>query len=625
MAFNLERFESFAYSRNREMGMRELFALLQDLDNNYGHLGANFRAQPLRAVHQEEIDQHVWTRTAAAASALLADSELFIAPEWQLRMMTYHRWLQTLFAASPFQNADHVMRAINQGEGKDDLSNLKIQHKDLLKFCLLFTPESEVPLDLDALWEQDKYLAASLCLVLLSPRFLGSPAAHGKREQILPWLANRLDQVDDIEKLPIGVLHDLYMHCSYADRSDKHDIKKPINTLVRRKLRDLGLKDRALHETAGAVFNGTEKPVMMVVHEWFTSSHSMYRTHSRTIEAARDLFHVIGMGYEQCLDDTTRKVFDEVISIDNTIPIIEQMKHIQREARRNKVAVLYMPSVGMFPLTMWQANLRVAPLQLMGTGHPATSHAHAMDYLVVEEDFVGDEKCFSEKMIKLPTDGMPYRPSASSTAVKPARPPLKKPDKVEIAVCATTMKLNPQFLSACARIVDGCKIPVHFHFLVGQAQGLIYPNVKRVVRMFLSDYATVYPHQEYKSYMQTIANCDLFINPFPFGNTNGIIDCITAGLVGICKTGPEVHEHIDEALFGRLGMPDWMVAKTIDDYVEAAVRLITSHEERYSLRQLMSGPSKVELFFKGRPELMGRLIMERLKETVSNAKQPALA
>ena len=94
MAFNLERFESFAYSRNREMGMRELFALLQDLDNNYGHLGANFRAQPLRAVHQEEIDQHVWTRTAAAASALLADSELFIAPEWQLRMMTYHRWLQ---------------------------------------------------------------------------------------------------------------------------------------------------------------------------------------------------------------------------------------------------------------------------------------------------------------------------------------------------------------------------------------------------------------------------------------------------------------------------------------------------------------------------------------------------
>ena len=121
--------------------------------------------------------------------------------------------------------------------------------------------------------------------------------------------------------------------------------------------------------------------------------------------------------------------------------------------------------------------------------------------------------------------------------------------------------------------------------------------------------------------MQVISDCDLFINPFPFGNTNGIIDCITAGLVGICKTGREVHEHIDEALFGRLGMPDWMVAKTIDDYVEASIRLINNHEERHSLRQLMSGPSKVELFFKGRPELMGQMFMARLKERMKASKE----
>ena len=513
------------------------------------------------------------------------------------------------------------MRALNQGEGKDDLSQLKIQQIDLLKFCLLYSPESEVALDLDALWEQDKNLAASLCLALLSPRFLGSPAAHGKREQILPWLAGRLDQVEDIEMLPVGVLHDLYMHCSYADRADKHDIKKPINALIRRKLRQMSLKDRALHENAPVMEAGGEKPVMIVVHEWFSSSHSMYRTHSRTIEAARQLFHVIAMGYEQCLDAETRKVFDEVISIPNNISIVDQLKQIQREARRNKAAVLYMPSVGMFPLTMWQANLRVAPLQVMGTGHPATTHAHAIDYLVVEEDFIGDEKCFSESLIKLPSDGLPYRPSASWVATKPKRTPMKKPDRVEVAVCATTMKLNPQFLSACARIVDGSKVPIHYHFLVGQAQGLIYPNVKRVVRMFLGDHATVYPHQEYKSYMQVISDCDLFINPFPFGNTNGIIDCITAGLVGICKTGREVHEHIDEALFGRLGMPDWMVAKTIDDYVEASIRLINNHEERHSLRQLMSGPSKVELFFKGRPELMGQMFMARLKERMKASKE----
>ena len=82
--------------------------------------------------------------------------------------------------------------------------------------------------------------------------------------------------------------------------------------------------------------------------------------------------------------------------------------------------------------------------------------------------------------------------------------------------------------------------------MIGQAQGLLYPQVKQVVNLYLSDdQVTVYQHQPYDRYMQIIAQCDLFINPFPFGNTNGIIDTVTCGLVGVCKTGPEVHEHID--------------------------------------------------------------------------------
>ena len=33
---------------------------------------------------------------------------------------------------------------------------------------------------------------------------------------------------------------------------------------------------------------------------------------------------------------------------------------------------------------------------------------------------------------------------------------------------------------------------------------------------------------------------DMFLSPFPFGNTNGIVDAFTAGLPGVCKTGREV-------------------------------------------------------------------------------------
>lgn len=604
MEFSLEKFEAFSYGRDIEMGTRELVALLSHLDAHYGGLGQQFKAQPLGSVTQEDVHIHVWTRAAAAASSLLADKTLFFSPEWQIKILTLHRWLAALFAATPFHNTDHIMRALNRTDERDNLQNVSVAPEDMLKFCFLYSADSEVPLNLDALWEHNRVLAASLAMLLLSPRFLGTPAAHSKREAILPWLTERLPQVPDLEQLPTGVMHDVYMHCSYADRADKHAVKGAINALIRRKLSENGLLDSAV-SSADLNPDDDRKPVLLVVLEWFTKAHSIYRTHSRTIEAARRHFRVVGMAYEGCVDEVTKQVFDEFVPLPQGASIIDQLRAIQHQARQQRAEILYMPSVGMFPLTMWLTNLRIAPLQMMALGHPATTHSHAVDYVVVEEDYVGDAACFSEKLLTLPPDGMPYRASGALPANVSVHVPRPAPEAVQIVVCATTMKLNPGFLEACAQIIRKSACPVHFRMLIGQAQGLIYPAVKRLVARYLGNSATVYPHQNYEDYMRIIADCDMFINPFPFGNTNGIIDTVTAGLVGVCKTGREVHEHIDEGLFGRLGFPGWLVAHTTEDYVHATVRLANDHSLRAKLSTKLAGPDRVQKLFQGRAEIMG--------------------
>ncbi|MFX6011381.1 hypothetical protein ABTE87_22080, partial [Acinetobacter baumannii] len=73
-------------------------------------------------------------------------------------------------------------------------------------------------------------------------------------------------------------------------------------------------------------------------------------------------------------------------------------------------------------------------------------------YISVEEDFIGDPACFSEQLLRLPADGQPYRPSAVPFIV----PQLQRRNQpvVNVAVAATTMKLNPRFLMACQRIVE---------------------------------------------------------------------------------------------------------------------------------------------------------------------------
>lgn len=649
MAFSLESFEVHAYRRELEAGMRELMALLRDLDAHYGRTGDAFEAEPLRALGETGQDQNVWARAASAASALLADRQLRLAPQWRQHILAHNRWLTALLAATPLHNADHVLRAMNVAQRPEDLTQFEVDPDDLLKFCLVFSPESEVALNVDALWRHDPELAVGLCMVLLSARFLATYTAHSKREQILPWLTERLQQVQDIEQLPLAVLHDLYMHCSYADRPDKHAVKRSINQLIRRKLLNVGFVDsvfelsssgsaqyagestqetviypqattsakpapamrsRAQSSADGAKRGNLEhkrkRPVLLVVLEWFTSSHSIFRTHSKTLAAARERFEVVGMSQPAMVDATSRGIFDVWLPLPAEQPLLMRLGQIQEEARRRRIDVLYMPSVGMDPLTIWLSNLRVAPLQVMGLGHPATAHAHALDYVVVEDDYVGDPACFSESLIRLPPDGMPYRPSAAMAGHQPRLRLAKSLETpINIAICATTMKLNPNFLATCARIGARAQRPLHFLFLIGSATGLMVPYVRRVVTDALGARATVLPHQPYQQYLDVLAGCDLFINPFPFGNTNGIVDAVAAGLVGVCRTGPEVHEHIDGALFRRLGWPDWLVAPDTESYVKAVLRLVTQDAERLQLEREFSGVERLDRLFTGRPEIFG--------------------
>jgi predicted O-linked N-acetylglucosamine transferase (SPINDLY family) len=324
------------------------------------------------------------------------------------------------------------------------------------------------------------------------------------------------------------------------------------------------------------------------------------------------------MGYEDRVDDVGREVFHEFIPIQRG-SLWEQARHIQTTCQERNAQMMYMPSVGMFPITMVLACLRVAPLQMMALGHPATTHGHAMDYVVVEEDYVGDEACFSEKLLKLPKDGMPYRPPAAMLNLQ--LPKRREPDGVvKIAVAATIIKLNPGYFRMCGQIARESRVPVEFNFLVGQANGLVYPQVRNIARRLVGPEAIVHKHQNYENYMNVIATCDMFLNPFPFGNTNGIVDTVWAGLMGVCKTGPEVHEHIDEGMFRRLGFPDWTIARTNEEYKAAALRMIQDVRERDQLAASLAGPHAIErMIFKGRPEILGERMEELWRERIPSS------
>jgi hypothetical protein len=615
--FSLDHFEQLVYTQQHVPASLQLVTLLARLQQTRGELDESFQASGLIDLSPEEQRQRFCTRLTSAVSTLFADPDFQLPPACFKLLLTLHEWIGLLFSATASGNADHVARYLNP-RGP---ANAQFLPGDsfIEKLCVLYSTESELELDFAALWAYDKTLAASLALVLLAPVSKGTPSAHLKREALLEWLPGKLQQIDDLDDLPSAVLHNAYMFCSYADTPRRHAIKQDINVLVRRKLAQLGLTDlpklpAPKRTSAQGKSRRGRKPVMLVMLEWFTAAHSIYRTHSRTLEAAREHFEVVGFGFDYAVDEAGRKIFDRFIELKEPEYIGECLKTIRDFAEAEQPDVLYMPSVGMFVLTVFMSNLRIAPLQIAALGHPATTHSDKIDYISVEEDYVGDPACFSEQLMKLPKDGQPYRPSVALPDIVARIPPSR--ETLQVVVTASAMKLNPGFLDACREIGTRAVTPIEFHFMTGVPSGLQFDHLRNVVVRAVPG-AVVHDFHGYAEYLARVNQSDLFLSPFPFGNTNGIVDALTLGLPGVCKRGPEVFEQIDGALFERVGMPSWTVTDSVEAYIATAVRMIDQHDERTALRQRLIDTHAVQRCFEGRPQAFGESVLKLLHKNKS--------
>ncbi len=618
---SLIRFEHEVEANRHENACKELLLILDQIDTNFGKLYGIECDFPLQLKDSNLFDEqyiHFCTRAAVAIGKLFSDPELHISDTGTLHFLTMQRWINLIFASSPYGNADHILARYNINPDPDSLwDEMKLDNNifTLRKFCILYLPESNININLDFLWHSNPELAASLAFALQSPRFIGTPTAFGKRASLLQWFPEKLAQIDTLDNLPSGISHDVYMHCSYDTAANKHDVKRSLNEVIRRHILKSGWQDRDVSQISTT--NG--KPVMMVLLEHFHSAHSIYRTHSTSMIAAREHFHTIGIGNDS-VDEAGRAVFDEFIELSKD-SVIQTLSKLRQIAEQYRPAVFYMPSIGMDLKTIFASNTRIAPIQAIALGHPATTHSPFIDYVVVEDDYVGSESCFSETLLRLPKDALPYVASALAPQSVEYRM-RENPEVVQIGIASTTMKLNPHFLEACRAIRDRAKVKVHFHFALGQSSGITHPYIARFIKSYLGNDATAHPQSPYSEYLRILHQCDMMINPFPFGNTNGIIDMVTLGLVGVCKTGAEVHEHIDEGLFKRLGLPEWLIADTVDEYIDCAVRLAENHEERLALRRHIIENNGLNTLFSGDATPLGRIFLEKTRSLQHSDDKP---
>lgn len=558
----LTRFELLVETGQHRAALDEALLILLAIDRAKGSLnGQNIGAA---FADGDDRDLHVQfaTRFASAYGRLITAPGVQIDGEMVEALFIMHHWSDMMFALGGLRGSAHLrIRFSHDAEGEPQLDP-----GNLVQHLLLLSPAGSRPVDLDRLYALHPVATILAVLGYLTGASCVSANAVALRERMLEWLPGRLGAVN-LSTGRLGFISEPYMHCSYAFSPRKHTIKGALIAQLHRALLAAGAQEMAAPPAPAA------RPRVVVVTEHFSAGHSVYRTHSRAVRSLLGAFDVTGVVYGQRCDPLARACFHRVIEypdgelIGDTVAVAARIRALDPH-------MVFFLGVGMAGPAVALAALRLAPVQCVSYGHTATTMSPAVDLMILPEDFVAAREVYSEQLLLLPPAALPYAPPAEGEAPVPPRPPRARPlSTVRIGVPASVLKINAVFLQALAEVAARAANTVEFEFFPLSAVGLVHYHLEQEIHRILPG-AVVNPQLPRELYLERLGACDFFASPFPYGNMNSIVDAMLMGVPGVCLDGAEAHAHADAAFFTRFGLPGELIARSREDYVTAALRLV---------------------------------------------------
>ena len=418
------------------------------------------------------------------------------------------------------------------------------------------------------------HLAALASEVCISAR------AHEQREFALTELPALLDS-GEIDCTAQGVAIDsiaaAWMMCSYGSSRGKHIVKVSMNRLIERELQAAGtLKDypypvHAFNYDYKAPFNAT-KPRVLVISSFFRSKHAVYRWYGPSIEAMRDAFSLHGLFFTD-IDGDAAKVFERV-TVAQMVPadFFQQLKSVVQLIESHAPDIILYADAAMHPFSVFTVNMWLAPLQLLLSGHPASSYSRHIDYFLHEQAYADCFGDFTEKPLLFPSEHM----AMHRTEKPPVAPRETGNGKIRILAPATLPKLSRPYVSMLGSIMSELS-PSKFELhITTHASDEQHAQVSRDITEALGQCAQsnviIYKRLPTDRYFALVDQCDLFLNPFPFQSSTMIVDCLERGMPGISMCGNE--------LMTRQG------AEAMRKFGRADARYIASGEAEYLVKAL---------------------------------------
>ena len=248
--------------------------------------------------------------------------------------------------------------------------------------------------------------------------------------------------------------------------------------------------------------------------------------------------------------------------------------------------ILLYPGVGLDPMTLKLASLRIAPVQINSWGHADTSGLPTIDYYVSAACFEPEEAQahYAEKLMLLPSLGNRVEPM-SLTNGDPDYAALNIDLNRPILICpGTPFKYQPAhdlIFPQIARRLPGAQLI--FFLRAGEAlSNLLQARITRefeAAGLEVTDHVRFIRWLSFREFHCLMRRADVMLDTIGFSGYNTAVQAIECGLPLVTREGRFLRGRLASGVLRRMNLPELIVPTEVE-YVDLVVRLVTDRDYR---------------------------------------------
>ena len=257
--------------------------------------------------------------------------------------------------------------------------------------------------------------------------------------------------------------------------------------------------------------------------------------------------------------------------------------------------VLIYPEIGMDPMTVRLASLRLAPVQAASWGHPETSGLPTIDYYLSAEDLEPQaaQAHYTERLVALPHLGCHFeRLTMAPAPADPARAGIDP--RQPLLVCpGVPLKYAPQHdwvFPEIARQLGRCRFIFFAHWtrLLSDRLAERLQAAFKTRGLSYERFVTFIPWQTPAGFLGWLRRADVYLDTIGFSGFNTALNAVESGVPIVTREGRFLRGRLASGILKRLGLHE-LVVPTEQAYADLVVKLTEDSAYRQAVAARIEG------------------------------------